>query len=101
MLTGDILEHMTVDDGQVLLKRLVQHCRELIVIVPYEYPQHELYGNKYEIHLQPDLTLENVPERYPMLHPLFSMQYTTGTFKGVGVFVSNKPQLSDVKIWKK
>jgi len=98
ILMGDILEHMTVEDGQKLLSKLQKICKEIIVIVPYEYPQHELYGNKFEIHLQPDLTLTNVPERYPQLYVLFSMVYKNGPFKGIGVFVSNKPEKSDVKI---
>ena len=38
-----------------------------MVGVPYNYIQGEWEGNVYETHLQPDLTKENMVERYPHL----------------------------------
>lgn len=99
IIMGDILEHMTLEDGQKLVKYLVKHCKLLIVVVPYEMPQHALYDNKFEEHLQPDLTLKNVPERYPELNILFSMYYRFNSFKGIGVFTSLKPDDDEVLIY--
>lgn len=97
VIMGDILEHMTVEDGQQLINYILKNTRELIVIVPYMYPQHALYGNKYEIHLQPDLTPINFVERYPMLHILFNDFNPAEGFKGIGVFVSSNVKEEDKK----
>ncbi len=64
---GDILEHLSREDSVLLLNRLIDRCRELIVVVPYYLPQDEVFGNKYEIHLQPDLDDEIMSKFYPML----------------------------------
>lgn len=70
IIFGDILEHLTIQDAQKILKIAAEHCQDLIVAVPFEYPQGICYGNKYEIHLQPDLTKETMAERYPDLEIL-------------------------------
>ena len=43
----------------------------MIVAIPYEMEQGIAEDNVYEIHKQPDLTPENVLERYPMLKLLY------------------------------
>ncbi len=98
VIMGDVLEHMTIEDGQKLIDYILQNTRELIVVVPYMYPQHALYGNTYEIHLQPDLTPDNVTERYPQLHMLYSRFNPNVGFKGIGVFISTLPKNSDMQI---
>jgi SAM-dependent methyltransferase len=67
IIMGDILEHLSREDSVLLLNRLIDRCRELIVVVPYYLPQDEVFGNKYEIHLQPDLDDEIMSKFYPML----------------------------------
>jgi SAM-dependent methyltransferase len=67
IIMGDILEHLSREDARNLLYRLKDKCKELIVVVPYYLPQDEVFGNKYEIHLQPDLDDEIMSEHYPML----------------------------------
>lgn len=67
IIFGDVLEHLTVEEAQKVLDYALDRCDEVIVAVPYMYEQGEIYGNKYEIHLQPDLTKENMLERYPRL----------------------------------
>lgn len=62
---GDILEHLSVKDAQEIIEHLKSHWYIIYVQIPYMYPQDEAFGNKYEIHLQPDLTEENFNERYP------------------------------------
>ena len=39
--------------------------------VPFMYPQGEIYGNPYEVHIQEDLTLEVFDQRYPGFKPIF------------------------------
>ena len=97
VIMGDILEHLTVKQGVKLLKKLKKHTREIITVVPYEFPQHELYDNTYEIHLQPDLTPTNFIERYDQ-HILFSNYNQHNDFKGIGVFVNISPDSSDIII---
>jgi len=67
IIFGDVLEHLTVKDAQKVLDYALDRCYEVIVAVPYMYEQDEIYGNKYEKHLQPDLTKENMLARYPRL----------------------------------
>ena len=52
IIFGDVLEHLTVEDAQNVLN-------------------YALEDNVYEVHKQPDLTPENVLERYPNLQLLY------------------------------
>ena len=67
IIFGDILEHLEVKEAQEVLKYALERCDEVIVAVPYMYPQGAIKDNIYEIHKQPDLTKENMLERYPDL----------------------------------
>lgn len=71
IIFGDILEHLPVKDAQNVLNYACERCNNLVVALPYNYPQDAFYGNKYEEHKQPDLTPENVLERYPQLKLLY------------------------------
>ena len=65
IIFGDIIEHLTVEDAQRVLKYAEEHSKHIIVAVPFLFKQGELYGNKYEIHIQDDLTKKLFDERYP------------------------------------
>ena len=65
IIIGDVLEHLTVEQSKELIDKVYQKCRQLIIIVPYEYPQDEYDDNKYQIHKQEDLTDEIFRKRYP------------------------------------
>lgn len=67
IILGDILEHLSRDDAKNLLNRLKDKCEEMIVVVPYNLPQDEVFGNKYEIHIQPDLNDKIMKEHFSML----------------------------------
>ena len=71
IIFGDIIEHLEVNEAQIVLKYAYNHCKEMIVAVPYEMEQGIAEDNVYEIHKQPDLTPENMLERYPMLKLLY------------------------------
>ena len=71
IIFGDIIEHLTVEEAQKVLKYAYDRCDEMIVAIPYKMEQGICEDNVYEIHKQPDLTPENVLERYPMLKLLY------------------------------
>jgi hypothetical protein len=68
---GDVLEHISVNDAQLVLSRCLASGSDALVVVPYMYPQNALDGVEAERHLQPDLTEERLGERYPQLSYLF------------------------------
>lgn len=70
IIFGDVIEHMDVETAQKVLAYASSHCKDMIVAVPFLYPQGSLYGNPWEIHKQPDLTAEIFAERYPGLEVL-------------------------------
>lgn len=72
IIFGDVIEHLDVKTAEKVLKYAYNRCEEMIVAVPYQYEQGIEEDNVYEIHKQPDLTPENVLERYPMLKLLWN-----------------------------
>jgi len=92
VILGDMLEHLELKDAQALLTKIEQsNPKNIIITIPYEYPQHTLYGNVLEIHLQPDLTPENMKTRYPKYNVLFSYYNKANPgFKGIGVYTLMK-----------
>ena len=65
IIFGDVIEHMTVENAQQVIRNAWDKCEDMIIAVPYLYFQDELYGNKWEKHLQPDLTPKVFEKRYP------------------------------------
>lgn len=74
-ILGDVLEHLSVEDAQWLMLFLKQNNKRYLVAVPYEMFQGEYEGNVHETHLQPDLTPENMLERYPHLELLYGNNF--------------------------
>jgi hypothetical protein len=69
---GDIIEHLSVDNAQELLSYINNSGKKCLVAIPYQMEQGEVGGNKYETHLQSDLTENNFIERYPYMRLLFN-----------------------------
>ncbi len=67
VILGDVLEHLSVEDSQILTANLPYKCSHAVFSVPWEYPQDPIGGNEAERHLQPDLTPEVMSKRYPLL----------------------------------
>ena len=68
---GDIIEHLKIEDAFAVLNAAYEHCKEMIVIVPFYYWQTpERDANPFEEHLQPDLCEAIMTTRYPMLKRL-------------------------------
>jgi len=74
-ILGDVLEHLSVEDAQWLLSYLRLKGKKFLVAVPYQMFQDEYEGNKYETHLQPDLTPDVMKQRYPELELLYGNEF--------------------------
>jgi len=71
VIMGDVLEHIPKEKAEALI-RAIHYCgKNLMIAVPYQYEQGEEFGNIYETHHQPDLTVAVMYQRYPMLRLLY------------------------------
>lgn len=71
IILGDVLEHLTQSDALELLAKIKEQNKKVLVAVPYQYEQGEEYGNIYETHHQPDLTIGVMYQRYPDLRLIY------------------------------
>lgn len=71
VIFGDVIEHMTVETAQEVLRYASEHADNLLVGVPFMWEQGAIYGNKWEEHIQDDLTERIFHERYEGFEPLF------------------------------
>jgi len=78
VIMGDVWEHLSKPDADKLYKSFMRH-QTVIIAVPFNAPQGEHFGNKYEIHLQPELTHDKMMEYYPDLIPL-CLRYDYGVY---------------------
>lgn len=74
IIFGDVIEHMTVEEAKKVLDYAYCRCDDMVVAVPFLYPQGEWQGNPYQAHKQPELTAELFDERYKG----FEVLYDTG-----------------------
>ena len=65
IIFGDVIEHLSVVEAQEVLRYADTRCEDMIIAVPWRYPQGAIYDNPYEVHIQDDLTAELFVERYP------------------------------------
>ena len=65
IIFGDVIEHLYIGKAQEVLSYANERCNDLIISVPFLYPQDEIYGNPWEKHIQDDLTPELFDMRYP------------------------------------
>ena len=84
-ILGDVLEHLTAEEGQALMLFLKQNNKKYIVAVPYQMEQGEHEGNTHETHLQPDLTPDIMKQRYPDLELLYGNNF-------YGYYINKKPK---------
>lgn len=64
IIMGDVLEHLSIEDGQRVINYAKEHSSFILVVIPYCLEQVFTEGNTYETHLQPDLTHDIFLERY-------------------------------------
>ena len=65
IIFGDVIEHMTVEKAQKVIAYADTRCKDMLIAIPYLWSQPEIYGNKWEVHIQNDLTPKIFDERYP------------------------------------
>ena len=87
ILALELVEHLPVDQAHNWLQELLKRTNQLIVSVPYLYPQGEVHGNKWQIHIQDDLTEDIFKQRYPFMYH-YQNHYLHAGFYG-GLFISN------------
>ena len=73
IIFGDVIEHMNIQIAQLTLQIAKRKCSDMIVAVPFLYPQGELYGNPYEKHIQDDLTDDVFRARYSGFEPILNL----------------------------
>lgn len=83
IIMGDVLEHLSLYHAQFVLECFRAYASEVIVVVPYEYPQDEEDGNVHQRHLQDDLTVESMTRDYPELTLLEVEVRNDKPFKGI------------------
>ena len=71
IIFGDVIEHMDVPKAQRVLAYARQRCENMIIAVPFMYKQDMVRGNKWERHIQDELTPELFDELYPGYELLF------------------------------
>jgi len=84
-ILGDVFEHITEESAKLLLQKLTMFGAEVIIAVPFESPQSDVFDNPYERHLQPRLSFLKMIKTYPQLIPLCIRN-------DYGVFVTNKKE---------
>ena len=67
IIMGDVFEHIERPRAKALLEKIYYQCKEMYVVVPFEYEQGPEDGNPYEEHKQADLTPELMAKEYPLL----------------------------------
>jgi len=67
VIMGDVLEHISIKNSTLLIDSILKTCKEVIVVVPWQYKQGEINGNIYEAHKQDDLTKDVMLSRYQNL----------------------------------
>jgi len=83
IIFGDVIEHMTVEEAQQVIKYAHPRCKDMIVAVPFLYPQEAVDGNPWQAHKQPELTADLFAERYPSLEVLhYAEEYYCYYHKG-------------------
>jgi hypothetical protein len=85
VIMGDVLEHMTINDARLTLRRALEAGADVIVVVPYAYPQDEEDGNIYQRHIQDQLTPELMSSTYPELQLIALETRDWKPFKGIYV----------------
>jgi hypothetical protein len=95
IIMGDVLEHLSYDDAKIIIDKIEANNIRCLIAVPYNYIQGEYDGNKFETHLQPDLTPENVLIRYPNLKPL-NICYSENNIPFYGYYVNYLFELTEI-----
>lgn len=82
---GDVLEHMTLEEAQILFAQTLACSKILIISIPLgHYPQEEYLGNPYEKHVKDDWSHDAVVTA-------FGIPATYAIDNEIGVYVYRSP----------
>lgn len=90
IIYGDVIEHLSVEDAQKIINYSYNKCDVMLIAVPFLLEQETIYDNKYEIHLQPDLTPQLFNQRYPGFKVLYQTEYC-------GYYIKEKTKIEWMK----
>lgn len=79
IIFGDVLEHLSEEDGIKLVEKLYDKCNDLIIAIPYNSEQGVHFDNDLEIHKQVELTQDSFLEKYKGFKVL-ATRYDYGVF---------------------
>jgi hypothetical protein len=83
VIMGDVLEHIEVNDARRVLDLFLADDSDVIVVVPYLFPQGEEDGNVHQCHVQDDLTVHVMHDRFPTLRLAALETHDWRPFKGL------------------
>jgi 2-polyprenyl-3-methyl-5-hydroxy-6-metoxy-1,4-benzoquinol methylase len=80
VIFGDVLEHMTKEESINLWNNCISQCKCAMISIPIiHYPQEEIEGNPYEVHVKDDWTPIEVLESFKGIYECRFFK-STGTF---------------------
>ena len=90
-LFGDILEHMTKEEAQTLIKKVIPKTHLIMISIPIvHFPQDIVGGNPFEQHIKDNWSHEEVLESFPNIISAFIHNF-------IGVyFLSTNPEFSTI-----
>lgn len=93
---GDMLEHLSAEDGPAVCARF--HAANIVVlaVVPYNWKQGAIGGVAAEAHLQSDLNDASMISRYPTLRRIFYVRKGREQF---GAYVTRRNALPRPPAW--
>ena len=86
LILGDVFEHVPEKIAKEWLNKVKRKCKEIIVVVPFEYEQDwdGKYENKWGHHHQPNLNVDSMVVKYPELTLTHWVDKPDSTGKGSG-----------------
>ncbi len=90
-LFGDIIEHMTKKEAQILINAVIPKSNLIMISIPIiPFPQVAVEGNPFEEHIKEDWSHGEVLESFPHIISVFVHEF-------IGVyFLSNKPEYIEI-----
>jgi cyclopropane fatty-acyl-phospholipid synthase-like methyltransferase len=72
VILGDVLEHVTKDEAIEFVNTISRYSRYAVISIPIiHYPQDEIEGNPFEIHIKDDWSHNEVMESFSNIEKFF------------------------------
>ena len=84
VFAGDVLEHITKEEAVKVIDDLINVATRIVISIPIiHYPQGEVEGNPFEVHVKDDWSHEEMLETFPQIK-------RSWTGKAIGVYLLEK-----------